>query len=98
MKSDSFRDRAAHYRRAAEETNDPKLRDQFHYWADDFEELAGLSNRAAALAPQSAAESGTEETDTLTRDAAPPLETEAAEPDQNTDTEPPAETEAKPTN
>jgi hypothetical protein len=94
MKSDSFRNRAAHYRRAAEKTNDPKLREQFHYWADDFEELAGVS-QAAALAPRPAAENGIKGTDTVARDAATPIEREAAEPDQNTDPEPPAGTEAK---
>jgi len=35
-----YRERAIHYRRAARETDDPKLRKQFEFLATDYEELA----------------------------------------------------------
>jgi len=40
-----YRERAIHYRRAARETDDPKLRKQFEFVATDYEQLAEGSGR-----------------------------------------------------
>ena len=42
-----YRERADHYRRAAEETDDSGLRDQFNFLAGDYDQLAEDLERAA---------------------------------------------------
>jgi hypothetical protein len=45
-----YRERAAHYRDAAEQTDDPSLREQFDMLSDDYDELAlGLKRRPGDL-------------------------------------------------
>jgi len=42
-----YRQRAAHYRRAADKTDDPGLREQFNIFAGDYDELAERSDGGA---------------------------------------------------
>jgi hypothetical protein len=45
-----YRERAAHYRDAAEQTDDPRLREQFNMLSDDYDALAlGLERRLGDL-------------------------------------------------
>ena len=50
-----YRDRAAYYRRAALETNDPDLRSQFENLANDYSELAQEAERGQLTHQQVAA-------------------------------------------